>query len=294
MTILTPTTFLFVPAITIERVAKAFERGAEAVIVDLEDAVSEDVKQQSRQNVIDYANAADSQPIWVRVNGSQSNWQAKDLDTLKALPNIAGIVLPKVEKATDIESVRHALGKPIIALIETPLGMANVADIAASHGLTALSYGFLDICEQLGVNANSEAGQALANQLRYQLLLHSKINGLTPPIECVYPPFNDYEGLTKRVRWWADMGFSGMLCIHPNQVSVVHEHVKPTPAQLDFAKQVVNTWQTTGKAAFAIDGEMVDTPVIKQAERLLQWHNNVPTQDSHTVNTGMSHVNKID
>lgn len=271
MTLLTPTTYLFVPALTIERVAKAFARGAQAVIVDLEDAVSDADKQQSRQNVIDYANAVDSQPIWVRINGAHSNWQGKDIETLKALPNIAGIVLPKVEKPADIESVRHALGKPIIALIETPLGMVNLPDIAASHGLSALSFGFLDICEKLGVNASSEAGQALANQLRYQLLLHSQINGLTAPIECVYPPFQDDAGLAKRVTWWRDFGFSGMLCIHPNQVAVVQANVKPTSAQLDFAKKVMDTWQATGKAAFAIDGEMVDTPVIKQAEQLLKY-----------------------
>lgn len=269
---LPPTTYLFVPALTIDRVSKAFARGADAVIVDLEDAVSHEAKVQSRQNIVDYTQLAEAQPIWVRINDARSPWQAKDIELCKTLANVVGIVLPKVEAVSDIESVRHALGKPIIALIETPTGMANIATIAASQGLTALSYGFLDICKNLNVRADSDAGQAVANQLRYQLLLHSHINGLIPPIECVYPAFNDYDGLAQRVAWWRDMGFSGMLCIHPNQVAVVHDHVKPSIQQLDFAKKVVEYHQQTGLAAFAIEGHMIDTPVILQAQKLLQTY----------------------
>lgn len=261
--------YLFVPAINIYRVPKAFARGADAVIIDLEDAVSESVKNQSRQNVVDYLNQSDAVPVWVRVNASGSAHQDSDIQLLKGLPNIAGIVIPKVESSLDIERVRHALAKPIIALIESAIGMANIAEIATAQGLTALSYGFLDICQEFGTRADSEAGQMLANQIRYQLMLHSRINDLIAPIECVYPPFNDNDGLTKRVQWWRDLGFSGMLCIHPNQLAIVHEYAKTTQQQLTFAKKVVEHYQATGLSAFAIDGEMVDTPVITQAQKLL-------------------------
>lgn len=274
---LTAKSYLFVPAIDIHRVPKAFERGAEAVIIDLEDAVSEAVKTQSRQNVVDYLSQADTKPVWVRINAETSHFQQVDIDMLKALPidalnNVLGVVLPKVEKSLEIDRVRHALAKPMIALIETPAGIANIAEIATAQGLTALSYGFLDICDQLGVQANSEAGQAVANQIRYQLLLNSKLNNLLPPIECVYPPFNDNEGLTKRVVWWRDLGFSGMLCIHPNQVKLVNALAKPTLEQLEFAKKVVEHYHQTGLAAFAIEGQMVDTPVIVQAKRLVEQY----------------------
>lgn len=269
--------YLFVPAIDIYRVPKAFERGANAVIIDLEDAVSGTVKDQSRQHVIDYLSHPDAKAVWVRINAESSHFQQSDIDMLKALPTdalhkIVGVVVPKVEKSLEIERVRHALAKPIMALIETPVGIANIAEIATAQGLTALSYGFLDICQKLGVKSDSDSGQMLANQIRYQLLLHSQINGLTPPIECVYPPFNDNEGLTKRVNFWQDLGFSGMLCIHPNQVAIVNALAKPTPEQLAFAKKVVEHYQATGLAAFAIDGEMVDTPVIVQAQKLLEHY----------------------
>ncbi|MFW2176317.1 MULTISPECIES: HpcH/HpaI aldolase/citrate lyase family protein [unclassified Moraxella] len=265
--------YLFVPAIDIHRVPKAFERGADTVIIDLEDAVSESVKQQCQHNLQTYLTSDTAKPVWVRVNAVGSDWFAQDIELVKHLPNIIGIVLPKVETADDIAQVHcHFPNTPIIALIETPIGMANVADIATAQGLYALSYGFLDICEKLGVRADSDAGQMVANQLRYQLLLHSQINGLTAPIECVYPPFNDNDGLTERVKWWRDLGFSGMLCIHPNQVGIVNTLAKPTDEQLTFAKKVVAYYEQTGLSAFAIDGEMVDTPVIVQAQKLLQQH----------------------
>lgn len=274
---LTPSSYLFVPAINIERVAKAFARGADAVIVDLEDAVSDTVKHQSRGNLVNYLKQMDAQPVWVRINAASSLHQQTDIDLLKSLPidalsKVIGVVLPKVEAATEIDRVRHALAKPMIALIETPTGMAAIAQIASAAGLTALSYGFLDICEKLGVRADSKAGQMVANQIRYQLSLHSALNGLLPPIECVYPPFNDDDGLTQRVNWWRDLGFSGMLCIHPNQVAIVNQLAKPSEAQLDFAKKVVAHFDATGLAAFAIDGQMVDTPVIVQAQKLIQQY----------------------
>ena len=277
LTTLSAKSYLFVPAIDIHRVPKAFARGADAVIIDLEDAVSESVKIQSRQNVVDYLSSADAKPVWVRINAISSTYQAMDIDTLKSLPltalnNVLGVYVPKAEKANDIESVRHALGKPVIALVETPEGIANIPELAKAHGLTALTYGFLDICEKLGVRADSEAGQMVANQIRYSLLLHSNINGLTAPIECVYPPFNDNDGLSQRVTWCTDLGFSGMLCIHPNQVAIVNELARPTVEQLAFAKKVADHYAATGLAAFAIDGQMVDTPVIVQAQKLLQQY----------------------
>ncbi len=273
----TASSYLFVPAINIERVAKAFARGADAVIIDLEDAVSESVKTQSRQNVAAYLNGADAKPIWLRINAATSSEQLTDINLIHSLPraavdNIIGVVLPKVQNALDIERVHHTLGKPVIALIETPTGMANIAEIAGAQGLRALSFGFLDICQKLGVQAQSGAGEMVANQIRYQLSLHSAINQLQPPIECVYPPFNDPDGLAKKVIGWRDLGFSGMLCIHPNQVAVVNELAKPTAEQLDFAKKVVAHYAATGLAAFAIDGQMVDTPVIVQAQKLIEQY----------------------
>lgn len=130
--------------------------------------------------------------------------------------------MPKVHEKQDIEQVYHLTQKPIIALIESPLGMANIAKIATSCGLFAMSFGFLDICEQLNVNVNSKAGEMLLNQ-----------------------------------------------CIHPKQVEIIQQTYQVADKQKQFAKNVVDYYEKTGDAVFAIDGEMVDMPVIKQAYRIL-------------------------
>lgn len=264
--------YLFVPATHIERVEKAFDKGADSVIIDLEDAVSSDKKAIAWQNVLQYLDKPTTEPIWLRINASHSDFYQTDLQhllKLSDLDNIIGIVLPKVTQKSDIENLHQLIQKPIIALIESPNAMANIDKIATSKGLFALSFGFLDICEQLNVKADSQAGEILLNQLRYQLLIHSKINGLIAPIEGVFAKFDEPDTLKQKVQFWQDLGFSGMLCIHPNQVASIHEQYQASQDTLDFAKKVIDFYEKTGEAIFAIDGNMVDLPVIKQAYRIL-------------------------
>lgn len=264
--------YLFVPATHIERVEKAFDKGADSVIIDLEDAVSSDKKAIAWQNVLQYLDKPTTEPIWLRINASHSDFYQTDLQhllKLSDLDNIIGIVLPKVTQKSDIENLYQLIQKPIIALIESPNAMANIDKIATSKGLFALSFGFLDICEQLNVKADSQAGEMLLNQLRYQLLIHSKINGLIAPIEGVFAKFDESDSLKQKVQFWQDLGFSGMLCIHPNQVTSIHEQYQASQDTLDFAKKVIDFYEKTGEAIFAIDGNMVDLPVIKQAYRIL-------------------------
>lgn len=269
------TNYLFVPATMIERVQKAFEKGADSVVVDLEDAVSDDKKLQAWQNVWQYLAEKNAQKIWLRINSLSSDFFAEDSNQLKKLKNtaefknIVGFVLPKVNEKQDIEQVYQIVEKPIIALIESPLAMANIDKIASSHGLFAMSFGFLDICEQLNVNVESGAGEMLLNQLRYQLLIHSKINGLVAPIEGVFARYDELDLLQKRVKFCQDLGFSGIFCIHPKQVEVVQQVYQITDKQQEFAKRVITYYEKTGEAVFAIDGQMVDMPVIKQAYHIL-------------------------
>lgn len=266
-----PISYLFVPATMIERVPKAFECGADKVIVDLEDAVHENDKELARDNVAIFLTNQSKYPIWLRLNAVDSPYIADDLSLFQQLPSnyVEGIMLPKVKSARDIETIAKHTQKPVRGLIENPLGMANIAEIATAKGLTALSFGLLDICEQLGVNVNSEAGLMVANQLRYQLLIHSKINNLQSPIEGVYPNFYDEKGLIQRINYWQDLGFSGMMCIHPKQIKIFQQFTKPSAEQYQFAKRIVHHYKNTGQAIFALDGQMVDLPVIKQAEQML-------------------------
>ena len=262
-------TWLFVPATRIDRVAKAFVSGADAVIVDLEDAVALEDKAQARKDLQVYYDSQDYQPIWIRINQASSTDFEEDLKICQQMPNLAGIILPKAEQAADIEKLHHATGLPIIALIETALGLYQTDRLAKATGLLAFSYGFLDLCNDLQVQVATEAANIIANQIRYQLLLTSKVNNLLAPIDTVYTDFNDEKGLGQRVQLWSQMGMSGMLCIHPKQVAVVQKSLQPTDAEIDFAKRVVEEYEQSGQAVFKIDGNMVDAPVIERCRQLL-------------------------
>ena len=263
-------TWLFVPATRIDRVAKAFASGTDAVIVDLEDAVAGVDKAEARKALRSYYDGNDYQPIWVRINQAGSTDFEEDLKICQQMPNLAGLILPKAEQVADIEKVHNATGLPIIALIETALGLYQIDSMAKAAGLLTFSYGFLDLCNDLQVQVGTAAADIIANQIRYQLLLTSKVHSLLAPIDTVYTDFNDDEGLSQRVQLWSQMGMSGMLCIHPKQVAVVQQSLQPTDAEIEFAKQVVEAYQRSGQAIFKIDGNMVDAPVIERCRQLLR------------------------
>ncbi|WP_367109127.1 CoA ester lyase [uncultured Psychrobacter sp.] len=276
-------TWLFVPATKLELIPKAFASGADAVIVDLEDAVADKDKAQARielkqyfevQNISQSSISSQSrnesnQPLWLRINKAGSSEFAEDLKLCQQLPSLTGVILAKAEQAADIEHVNREIGLPVIALIENAVGLYNLDTMAKASGIYAFSYGFLDLCNDLGVQVNTNAADIVANQIRYQLVVASKVHRLSAPIDTVYPDFNDSAGLTQRVQLWSQMGMSGMLCIHPKQVAIVQQALQPTLEELEFAKRVVEEYERSGQAVFKIDGNMVDAPVIARCRELL-------------------------
>ena len=266
-------TWLFVPATRIDRVAKAFVSGADAVIVDLEDAVACEDKTQARDSVKSYYDEQDNvqnpRPIWLRINKAGSDEYKKDLELCQQLPNLAGVVLAKAEQASDIEAVYQATNLSVIALIESALGLYQIDEMAKASGLLTFSYGFSDLCNDLGVTVGTPAADIIANQIRYQLILTATVHQLLAPIDTVYPDFKDDEGLSATVQLWSQMGMSGMLCIHPKQVATVQASLQPTESELSFAKQVLEEYDRSGQAVFKIAGQMVDAPVIERCRQLL-------------------------
>ena len=266
-------TWLFVPATRIDRVEKAFASGADAVIVDLEDAVAQTDKAQARAALKDYyaaeIEAKSYRPIWLRINKADSAEFAKDLALCQQLPKLAGVLLAKAEQAADIEKVYQQTGLPVIALIENAIGLYRIDEIAKARGLLAFSYGFLDLCNDLQAQVGTASADIIANQIRYQLILTSKVHQLLAPIDSVYADFNDSKGLHKRVQLWSQMGMSGMLCIHPKQVDIVKQALQPTDSELEFAQRVIEEYERSGQAVFKIEGNMVDAPVIERSYQLL-------------------------
>nr|WP_201567567.1 CoA ester lyase [Psychrobacter sp. JCM 18900] len=261
--------WLFVPATRIDRVAKAFASGADAVIVDLEDAVALEDKADAREALQQYYNSADYQPIWLRINKAGSKEFFKDIVLCQKMSNLAGLLLAKAEQVADIESVYQLTNLAVIALIESAMGLYQIDSMAKAVGLAAFSYGFLDLCNDLRVQVSTPAADIVANQIRYQLILTSKVHQLSPPIDTVYSDCNDEVGLSARVNLWSQMGMSGMLCIHPKQVAVVQQALQPTDEALLFAQRVIEEYERSGQAVFKIDGEMVDAPVIERSRQLL-------------------------
>ena len=262
-------TWLFVPATRIDRVEKAFASGTDAVIVDLEDAVATTDKVQARKDLQVYYNSQAYQPIWVRINKAGSEEFFKDVVLCQQMPKLAGVLLAKAEQASDIENAHNMTGLPVIALIETALGLYQIDSMAKSAGLLAFSYGFLDLCNDLQVHVGTAAADVIANQIRYQLLLTSKAHQLLAPIDTVYTDFNDGKGLGQRVQLWSQMGMSGMLCIHPKQVATVKQSLQPTDADIEFARRVIEEYEQSAQAVFKIAGQMVDAPVIERCRQML-------------------------
>ncbi|MDN5843120.1 MAG: CoA ester lyase [Alcaligenaceae bacterium] len=259
---------LFVPASRPDRFAKALDSGADAVIIDLEDAVEHDAKDRARRDLQEFAAANPDASFLVRINDGATRWFDDDLAACRELPNISGIVLPKTETAEQAYSVVGA-GKAVIPMIETARGIEVLDQIAGVEGVRRLSFGVLDLLLDLGVTPGTPSADIVINQLRFQILVRSRMHRLGSPLDSIYPDFSDFEGLAAAARNACDMGFCGMLCIHPAQIEVVHQTFQPSPDDLDWARRVVAHAEQAGTAAFKLDGRMVDVPVIERARRIV-------------------------
>ena len=260
--------YLFVPATRTDLIPKAFASGTDAVVVDWEDAVTDERKDEARSLLADYQRD-DGRAIWLRINGSAHPDHETDLQAAAKLSCLSGIILPKVTQAATVEQVAERCGLPLIAAIENAEGWLALPEIAAAKGLSALTYGCLDLADQLNLAFGSPAASALINRLRGEMVLHSVVNGLQAPVSSVFPDFQNEAGLRADIEYWRDMGLGGMLCIHPKQVAAVHELLHPGAEKLAFARKVCAAAERTTLGAFQIDGKMVDAPVIAQCRRLL-------------------------
>jgi len=259
---------LFVPATRPERIPKALASGADAVIVDLEDAVADNLKAEARANLDSFLASHPGARVLVRINAPQHPQQAADIELCARYAGVAGVLLPKVETAEQVAAVA-ACGKPVWPIIESALGLQVLPSIAAADGVERLSFGALDLGLDLGLASGTAAAGRILDQARYAILLHSTLAQLAPPLDSVFPDIGNTQGLAQVVSDARDMGFGGLLCIHPRQVAVVHDTLMPDSQELDWAQRVLAAG-ASGEGVFVVDGQMVDAPVIGHARRLLQ------------------------
>lgn len=258
---------LFVPASRPERIAKALASGADRVVVDLEDAVSPDDKARARAALAAHLDAHPALSLGVRINGADSPWQADDLALVRRYPQLSWVMVPKAESAAELAALN--CDRPLLPLIETARGLLNLAAIASAPGVRQLGYGGLDLGVDLGLTPDTDGARAQLDGVRLQLVLHSRAADLPPPLETVCPEFKDPAVVQHWARRARDMGFDGMLCIHPAQVNAAHQGFGFDPADQDWARRVLAGAAAHQGAAFQLDGAMVDAPVIRRAERIL-------------------------
>lgn len=251
---------IFVPATRPERFAKAAQCGADAIIVDLEDAVTAADKDAARERLMQ----VELPPVTriLRVNAAGTPWHERDLAAAARLPFDA-VMLPKSEEAADIAAIRAAVpGKPVIALIETALGVAQAMALARCEGVQRLAFGSIDFSADLGC---ANEWDALLHA-RSTVVLASRLGGIAAPMDGVTLELDDATKVRDDARRAAALGFSGKLCIHPRQIAAVLEGFAPTAEEIDWAQRVASVGD---QGAVSIDGIMVDPPVLRHAEQIL-------------------------
>ncbi|KJZ66888.1 HpcH/HpaI aldolase/citrate lyase family protein [Pseudomonas fluorescens] len=262
---------LFVPATRPERIPKAIATGADRVIVDLEDAVQENLKAQARDNLERFLSETPQARILVRVNAPDHWAHAADLELCRRHAGVIGILLPKAESAAQVVTAA-ATEKPIWPIIESAKGLAALDEIASAQGVERLSFGSLDLGLDLNLTTGSRAAEEVLSHARYAVLLSTRVAGLAPALDGVFPSIADTTGLHNAVQFARDMGFGGALCIHPNQVAIIHQALKPSPEELHWAHRIMDA-ASSGEGVFVMDGQMVDAPVIGRAQAILSRAN---------------------
>ncbi|MGC4243528.1 MAG: CoA ester lyase [Herbaspirillum sp.] len=267
--ITTASSYLFVPANRPERYVKALESGADAVIVDLEDAVALPQKEEARATLARWLRGNGPQPrLWVRINAADTVWHGDDLLTFSAL-SMAGIVLPKAEEAKTLSAIARRLGpgRGLIALIESAAGLAAMREIAAVPGVQRLAFGSIDAQVDLGMQCGPEEEELM--HFRMEMVMASRLAGIAPPIDGVTTDFNDDAFLARMVQRARRMGFGAKLCIHPKQVEGVRRGFMPGEQELAWAEEVMAAVRASDGGAISLKGKMIDKPVILQAEKFL-------------------------
>lgn len=262
--------YLFVPGDRPERFAKALATAAHQVVIDLEDAVNPEAKISAREGLsawlVDAVSDADRPRVVVRVNAFGTPWHEDDVSMLRA-SGIANVMVPKAENAhelTDIAS-RCARGVTLVALIESVAGIVQMRDIANEKAVSRLAFGSFDYCVDAGVEGHDRE----LDYVRSLFVIESRYANLPPPVDGVTLSVDDSALIAQDVAIGKRFGFGGKLCIHPKQVDWVNRGFSPTEADRAWAEKVLAKLAENPKGAIAVDGKLVDKPIVDRAKRIL-------------------------
>ena len=270
-----PRSWLFVPADSERKIAKALDSEADAIIFDLEDSVTPAMKPVARDLLRNLMKRSGGPQWWVRVNPLGSEFIKDDLELI-AISDIHGIVLPKAESGDDVRQLAHRTGNiPVHAIVtETAaslFGLLSYRDPASS--LAAMSWGAEDLSAALGASSKYDADGSLSftYELARSLCLAGAVAAGVQPVDGVFADFKDEKGLKAESEAARREGFTGKLAIHPGQVPVINAAFTPSKNDIAHAAQVVAAFEAQPNAGvLSVDGKMVDRPHLVQARRVLE------------------------
>jgi citrate lyase subunit beta / citryl-CoA lyase len=265
--------YLYVPGYDERKIEKALAGEADAVVLDLEDAVAPSRKDEARETVARVLKAGPEKPVFVRVNAVGTELAAADIDAVIGR-NLAGLRLPKIQSVESVMLVAETLDElrsegVIQCLIESALGLERAFEIAISHErVTGISLGEADLAADLG--ASDEAGLLYA---RSRIVSAARAAGLDHPVQSVYTNVHDLEGLRRSTEEGKRLGFFGRSTIHPSQVPVVNEVFTPTEEEVTQAQALIDRLAgeaASGTGVFVLeDGRFVDRAVVESARLTL-------------------------
>ena len=268
---------LFAPGNKYELLQKFSKIEPDIAIIDLEDAVPNSEKQVARENLQKYAQEdKTAATTYVRVNALVSEHFEEDIRSMP--PQIAGIVIPKVNDPSDIERAtqaieRNSVSAKILVGIETVKGLMSVQDIFGTASVFAAYFGAEDYIHDLGglrTDGNDEVLFA-----RTQIGISSRLFGV-PVVDQIVADFSDSERFMKEAQQAKSLGFTGKLCIHPSQVPLANQSFSSTPEEIQQAIELLKVYDeavANGTASIVYNGQMVDEALAKQARRILSQNN---------------------
>ena len=279
----------FVPGANEKMLNKSLETAADALILDLEDAVTPENKDSARVTVSDWLEHVDfgRQERVVRVNPLGSPWFERDVEETMGHPPDSYLI-PKVNNANEVaeidatireheRSFGHTEGavKLLILGTETPQGFLNIGDLAANSRVDALTWGAEDLSAAIGSRANRNPDGSylpIFEHARVMCLLAATAWD-KQPLDTVFVDFNDPSGLRSECLESANMGYTGKITIHPNQIEIVNECFTPSPAEVSEAKELLDLFaakEAEGVMAFSFKGQMVDVPHLTRANKIVE------------------------
>jgi citrate lyase subunit beta/citryl-CoA lyase len=286
--------FLFAPGNHARRVEKALSLGADAVILDLEDAVATAEKRATRDAVITALKRPRRALLYVRVNAIDTEFCYGDLTAI-VRPGLDGVILPKVESAAGLATADWLLAQlereqglapraiDLVPIIETARGLNQIdAILAAGTRVKRIAFGAGDFT--LDVNMAWSRNEAELAYARAKIVTASRAAGIEAPFDTVWVDLADEEGLEASARTALGFGFQGKMCIHPNQIAVVNRVFTPSDAEVAFAERVVAAFaraEAEGSAAIQLDGKFIDYPILYRAQRVLEKIGAIRARERH-------------